>query len=261
MPRHFKTSMILDHKIQGVRFQQTRNISPGEITPKYLIIHYSASPSLDGTVDWLCRPDSGVSAHIVIGRDGEVVQIAKFNQKAWHCGLSEWNGEEGMNDRSIGIELIGLGYVRKDKDGKFWKGGREVPIEEVKLATHKNETDPRYWHKYTDEQIEVCKNVAREIFHAYNLKEILGHDDIAPTRKTDPGPLFPMDELRAFVMAGKDQISQKAFKAHDVYFTAAKDGEGFYVTIEDNAGDLDRRITTAEARALRDWLNENLKDG
>lgn len=252
--------MIQDHTLSGVRFDQTPNVSPGTITPKYLIIHYSASPTTEGTVSWLCRPDSRVSAHIVIGRDGGVVQIAKFNQRAWHCGLSEWNGEEGMNDCSIGIELIGVGHVKRDKDGKFWYGSREIPADEVEQATHKNETEPRYWHRYTDEQIEVCIKVAAEIFHAYGLKDILGHDDIAPTRKTDPGPLFPMDRLKNAVMAdGVDSMHPKAFRARDVYFTpAVVAGGGFYVTIEDREGDTDRLITTEEARALRDWLNENL---
>lgn len=255
--------MIEHHILTGVRFEQTPNVSPGVITPKYLIIHYSASLTTEGTVNWLCNPKARVSAHIVIGRKGEVIQLAKFNQKAWHCGISEWNREEGMNDRSIGIELIGVGHVERDKDGKFWYGSREIPADEVEQATHKNETEPRYWHKYTPEQIDVCIRVAAEIFHTYGLKDILGHDDIAPTRKTDPGPLFPMDRIKNAVMAdGVDSMYPKAFRARDLYFTPALGtvGSGFYVTIEDREGDVDRLITEAEARALRDWLNENLSE-
>ena len=238
--------MIQDHILTGVRFQQTPNISGQRLeNPKYLIIHFSASGSTSSTVRELCKEGSNKSAHLVIGRDGEIVQLASFDQRAWHCGESAWNGEESLNRMSIGIELVNWGKLDRSKDGNVYRSwaGTEIPANEVEQATHKNETTPAYWHKYTSEQLEVCKNVAREIFHAYNLKDVLGHDDISPTRKTDPGPLFPMEQLLVDL------------PPELVFYLKPKSGGVMYVV---RGSDAEGSLSFDEARALRDWLNENL---
>ena len=261
MPRHLFETMIENHILHGARFQQTPNISGQRLeSPKYLIIHFSASGGTDGTVRELCKDNSNKSAHLVIGRDGEVVQLASFDQRAWHCGESQWNGEESLNRMSIGIELVNWGKLERSKDGKFcsWVG-TEIATDEVAEATHKNEAAPAYWHKYTSEQLEVCANVAAEIFKHYNLKAVLGHDDIAPTRKTDPGPLFPMDWLVRKVLQSTEK--PKGISVRGVCFDLDQLGAGVYATIEDREGDIMRLLSFDEARALRDWLNENLPDG
>ena len=102
--------------------------------------------------------DVKVSAHILIRRDGEMIQYVSFNDRAWHAGVSNFQGRERCNDFSIGIEL---------------EGEDRVP--------------------YTDDQYRILDNVTRVIMQAYpaiTTDRITGHSDIAPNRKTDPGPAF-----------------------------------------------------------------------
>lgn len=99
-----------------------------------------------------------VSSHLLIRRDGEVVQYVPFHQRAWHAGISEFSGRERCNDYSIGIEL---------------EGTDEIPYEPI--------------------QYQRLAEVSREIMLEYphiTKERIVGHCDIAPGRKTDPGPVF-----------------------------------------------------------------------
>lgn len=169
------------------------------ISPSYLIIHYTADSSIDGAISWFKDPQAEASAHLVIGRDGRIVQMVPFNQKAWHAGESKWKGITRLNKCSIGIELVNAGMLVK-KQGVFvnW-AGHVIPSDEVIEATHKNGT-PAFWHEYTQPQIDAAIAVSKALIPAYSILEILGHDDIAPERKTDPGPAFPMTAFlsRAF---------------------------------------------------------------
>lgn len=253
--------VITNHILEGVQFKQTPNIGGLKITgPKFLIIHYSVSGETAGTVRWLTNTVSSASAHIVIGRDGEVWQLASFDQRAWHCGESEWKGLKNLNSYAIGIELVNFGPVMLDKDGSFRsRYGHEVPADEVSEATHKNESEPRYWQKYPPAQLAKLVEVSRTILKAYPyIEEVLGHDDIAPTRKTDPGPLFPMDWF--LVQIGRKEAPPVAAALITIEnLTAEITPEGLaYFTVSDSEGDVTATITTKEARALRDWLNENL---
>jgi N-acetylmuramoyl-L-alanine amidase len=184
--------LFLDGK--QVEFIDSPNKSLGNITPQYLIEHYTASTSLEGTKSWFKSKDSKVSAHLVIGRNGEIVQFVKFNQRGWHAGESEYNGLKGLNSFSIGIELVNAG--RLIKKGDKYYGDKEVPVSEVVKLKHKNETAEAYWQTYTDKQIEVTLAVSKLLVEHYLLKEILGHEDIAPKRKSDPGPAFPMNKFK-----------------------------------------------------------------
>ena len=98
---------IANHRLvdgDTVTFVDTANQSSG-IRPLYLVMHYTAGLGLDGAVAWLSNPAAKASAHLVIGRDGRIVQLVAFNRKAWHAGLSRWGDLEGLNAYSIGIEL------------------------------------------------------------------------------------------------------------------------------------------------------------
>lgn len=162
------------------------------ISPSYLILHYTADSSFDGAISWFKDPTAEASAHLVIGRDGKIVQMVPFNQRAWHAGKSQWGNINGLNGYSIGIELVNAGKLVK-KQGVFvnW-AGHVIPSDEVVEATHKNETAPAFWHEYTQPQIDAVIAVSKALVPAYSILEILGHDDIAPRRKTDVGPAFPM---------------------------------------------------------------------
>jgi AmpD protein len=103
-----------------------------------------------------------VSAHFLIRRDGVVLQYVPCAMRAWHAGLSSWRGRERCNDFSIGVELEG--------------------------------TDE---HPFTDAQYAALARLARRLCEAYPIVEATGHSDIAPGRKTDPGPCFDWTRFRA----------------------------------------------------------------
>jgi N-acetylmuramoyl-L-alanine amidase len=170
------------------------------ITPSYLIVHYTADSSIDGAINWFRNPKAEASAHLVIGRDGKIVQMVPFNQRAWHAGKSQWGHINGLNSYSIGIELVNSGKLVKKQGAWVNWAGHIIPSDEVIEATHKNEKSPTFWHEYTSAQIDATIAVSKALVPAYSILEALGHDDIAPSRKCDPGPAFPMNAFisRAF---------------------------------------------------------------
>lgn len=110
-----------------------------------------------------------VSAHLLIERDGAMVQFVAFDQRAWHAGVSSFEGREACNDFSIGIELEG--------------------------------TDDQ---PYSDDQYQQLTGVIRQLLQCYpglSSERIVGHSDIAPGRKTDPGESFDWPRLRRMLAA------------------------------------------------------------
>ena len=95
---------------QPVRYVETPNHG-GVMTPEYLVMHYTAGSSAESAVAWLCNPEAKASAHLVIGRDGSITQLAAFNRSAWHAGQSRWAGRNSLNAFSIGIELDNAGKL------------------------------------------------------------------------------------------------------------------------------------------------------
>jgi len=152
-------------------------------------MHFTASGSLQGTVDWFKNLNSSVSAHLVIGRDGEIVQMVPFNVQAWHAGKSEWGKYRSLNNHSIGIELVNWGQLKRSVTGLNWVSwtNKQVPNDDIHL------NDFRAWQRYTKEQMVAAVEACQAICEAYVIQDILGHSDIAPGRKTDPGPAFPME--------------------------------------------------------------------
>ncbi|WP_203291722.1 N-acetylmuramoyl-L-alanine amidase [Maricaulis parjimensis] len=191
-------------------FRQTPNISRGRtITPQYLVIHYTAGSSFDSSVDWLTNPDAQASAHLVIGRDGEIMQLADFNARTWHAGKSSWRGLSGLNSHSIGIELDNAGILTKTPDG--WRSAfqKTYPEADGMEAAHKNGGGMRGWHRYTLNQIEALVAIGSALVREYGLKDVIGHDDIAPNRKSDPGPAFPMEMVRSRIMGREDETEER----------------------------------------------------
>ncbi len=185
-------------------FKESPNRS-GTINPKYLIIHYTAGSSAAGSISWFMNKASKVSAHIVIARDGTITQLVPFNIKAWHAGSSRWAGLEGMNNYTIGIEMDNAGQLIR-KNSKWFSNltKREYPDDEVIEAEHKHGGGVEGWHDYTAEQIEAAIELGAVLADHYNLKDVLGHEDISPGRKIDPGPAWPMESYRARVIGTKD---------------------------------------------------------
>ncbi|MEA5581775.1 N-acetylmuramoyl-L-alanine amidase [Nodularia harveyana UHCC-0300] len=201
-----KTIMVVKkHILHGengkpVDFIRTPNKS-GILEPFYLVMHYTANTSFDNTVKWFSQRRAKVSSHLVIGRDGRICQMVPFNRMAWHAGQSKWGELESLNRYSIGVELENAGKLERQDDGTWrsWEG-KLIPDNEVDILIHKNESIATGWHTYTKEQISSSIKVAVALHSEYTFKGILGHDDIAPDRKIDPGPAFPMKDFISHVL-------------------------------------------------------------
>ncbi len=131
-----------------------------------LLLHYTGMESGAAAVQRLCDPQAKVSAHYTVDEDGTVFAHVPEAARAWHAGLSYWAGARDINARSIGVEIVNPGH-------EF--GYRSFP----------------------DAQIEAVIALALDIFtsHCIPKERVLGHSDVAPGRKLDPGELFPWERL------------------------------------------------------------------
>jgi N-acetylmuramoyl-L-alanine amidase len=155
-----------------------------------LILHYTGMPAGRGmsagerAIRWLENPVSQVSAHYVVDEDGLITQMVAEEMRAWHAGLSCWQGEADINSVSIGIEIANAGHV--------WDLGA-IPDRDPAAPV---ETHPGY-HGFADIQIDAVIALASDITrrHGIPAARVLAHSDIAPARKQDPGEKFPWARL------------------------------------------------------------------
>ncbi len=172
----------------------------GKAEPKYLVMHYTATPDLEVAIRSLINPKRKASAHLVIGRDGSITQLVPFDRVAWHAGASSWDGLKGLNQYSLGIELENAGKLqRQGEKWRAWFGG-VYDRDDVIEAIHRNETNPAGWHIFTREQIEAALELSIVLVEHYSLLDLVGHDDISPGRKIDPGPAFSLSGFRSNVL-------------------------------------------------------------
>jgi len=131
-----------------------------------LVLHYTGMPDGPAALARLCDSEAKVSAHYLIEEDGRVFALVPEAMRAWHAGVASWRGETDINSRSIGVELVNPGH-------EF--GYRAFPAA----------------------QIEALVALAAGIIgrHPIPARNVVGHSDIAPTRKQDPGALFPWRDL------------------------------------------------------------------
>lgn len=183
--------------------------------PKIIVMHYTYGASATSSANWFKNPQSKASAHIVIDRDGTIIQCVPFDKVAWHAGVSSWHGINGLNGFSIGIELANWGYLKSAGSG--WSSYTNVPIASPVLAMHKNgnpdkSITPIGWEPYPEAQFQAAIGVARALVETYGMNEIVGHDDIAPTRKWDPGPAFAMARFRDQVFLQRGSFGSNFLK-------------------------------------------------
>ncbi len=136
--------------------------------PDMLLLHYTGMPNDEQALAWLCDPASQVSSHYFVHADGRVLALVPEERRAWHAGASSWAGDTDVNSRSIGIEIANAGHP----------GG--LP-------------------DFPAAQIEALTALCRHIFGRHTIKphRVLGHSDVAPGRKLDPGERFPWARLAA----------------------------------------------------------------
>lgn len=214
------TITIQNHRLtgEGISYQASPNTS-GKYKANYLdslVIHYTAGSSAESSARSLCDPASKASAHLIIARNGNVIQLVPFDTVAWHAGKSAHLGRVGMNQYSIGIEIDNAGPLEKHGNTYLSWFKRHYSEEDVVYAVHRNETAARYWHEYTEQQILKVQEISELLVAEYQLKYILGHEEISPGRKTDPGPAFPLDRLRDRILRGdrdKDELPEPSLLA------------------------------------------------
>ena len=144
------------------------NIEPrkGCDRPDILILHYTGMRSAQKAIEWLAAPESGVSCHYVIDRDGRVTQMVAESMRAWHAGVSHWAGESDINSRSIGIEIDNPGHELGYLD-------------------------------FPEPQMRAVEALAADIVRRQRIAadRVLAHSDVAPIRKIDPGEKFDWARL------------------------------------------------------------------
>ncbi|EOX2607530.1 N-acetylmuramoyl-L-alanine amidase [Yersinia enterocolitica] len=142
---------------------------------RFLVLHYTATDDAE-SLRLLTQGD--VSAHYLVkthpeSLDGKpvVLQLVPESQRAWHAGVSYWQGRNSLNDTSIGIEIVNRGFTERMLR--------------------------REWYPYNESQIELIERLTKDIVERYNIDpaNVVAHSDIAPLRKSDPGPLFPWKRL------------------------------------------------------------------
>ncbi|QGZ28889.1 N-acetylmuramoyl-L-alanine amidase [Stutzerimonas stutzeri] len=148
----------------------TRHTSLGQDSrAQFIVLHYTSS-DLSRSLEIL--KGDGVSSHYLIGEaPATIYRLVDENRRAWHAGESQWNGRTWLNSSSIGIELVNRGYIEGERG--------------------------RLWYPYSEQQIDALIVLLKDIMQRHGLKPgaIVGHSDIAPQRKVDPGPLFPWKRL------------------------------------------------------------------
>ena len=197
---------------EGRRFQiiepNLRNYDPKHplIGPKYIVIHFTTGTRMESTIAHFRNELSGVCTHLLIGRDGRVVQFLPFDKIAFHAGYSWWERDSSLNRFSIGIELDNAGFLKESSEG--WKRKNTlIPNEKVKLATHWRESRDRGWEKFTKAQLQVTLDIVRALKERYgSIVEILGHDEVNLRERLDPGPLFPMERFRKKLFGRKKPL-------------------------------------------------------
>ncbi len=136
-----------------------------------LVLHYTGMQTGQAALERMCDAHAQVSAHYMVWEDGRVVQLVGEDKRAWHAGVSEWRGDTNLNARSIGIEIV--------------NGGHDWPLEDGSLPP------------YPDVQISAVIELCNGIRARWSIPQVrvVGHSDVAPTRKADPGEHFPWQRL------------------------------------------------------------------
>ena len=150
---------------------------------RFIIIHYTGMRNESSALNRLCDIKAKVSAHYFIKKNGSILNLVPPIYEAWHAGKSSWKGLKSINKYSIGIELQNPGHDYK-------------------------------YEKFSQKQIISTKKLLRFLINNYkvNLKNILGHSDIAPDRKIDPGEKFPWKDLAKSKLSQWHNLNEKNLK-------------------------------------------------
>jgi len=197
---------IINHRLchddgTPYKFYKNTNYPPNSklYTCEYLVIHYTTGTRPEQTIGWFTNPKAQASAHLLLTREGEFHQFVPFDTVGWHAGFSQWGGLKSLNRYSIGIEVDNAGAMVK-KNGVYMRQLRVFKPDEVIETNHKLEYGVKGWEKYPQAQIDALLEVSKLLKATYNFGDVVGHEDISLSGKTDPGPAFDMTAFRNEVM-------------------------------------------------------------
>jgi N-acetylmuramoyl-L-alanine amidase len=200
-----------------------------------LILHYTGMASAAAACDLLCSGQSGVSCHYLVDEDGTITQMVGEDERAWHAGISCWQGETDTNSRSIGIEIQNPGHTI---------GYRAFPAEQMRAV------------------VALCRDILGR--QAIVPRNVLAHSDVAPGRKIDPGELFDWPLLHSEGIGHwvpPDHPDDRGLSSEDLarFQRLLKDyGYGLDVTgVQDEAT---RKVTDAFQRHFRPALVNGIPD-
>ncbi|MBC2777670.1 N-acetylmuramoyl-L-alanine amidase [Parasphingopyxis marina] len=148
------------------------NFNDRQLPVSMLVLHYTGMQDAASAIERLTDPEASVSAHYVVNEDGTVLRLVDEGKRAWHAGASYWRGITDVNSASIGIEIVNPGH-------EF--GYRPFP----------------------DDQVAAVVRLVSEILKRHDIPRanVVGHSDVAPARKQDPGELFPWGKLARLNLA------------------------------------------------------------
>ena len=150
----------------GFRDTPSPNFDDRKCPLGYIVLHYTGMETGAAALERMCDPDAQVSAHYMVEEDGTVCRLVDETGRAWHAGVSYWRGERDLNSASIGIEIV--------------NGGHDFGLPGFPAV-----------------QIAAVTALVRDVMgrHGIAPRDVIGHSDIAPGRKIDPGEKFPWDRL------------------------------------------------------------------
>ncbi|HEX8412282.1 MAG TPA: N-acetylmuramoyl-L-alanine amidase [Sphingomicrobium sp.] len=150
----------------------SRNFDQRALPVSMIVLHYTGMQDARSAIDRLCDPEAKVSAHYVVEEDGTIHQLVSEEKRAWHAGKSHWREVADINSASVGIEIVNPGHE--------W-GYRDFP----------------------DAQVDAVIRLVSEVKdrHEITRGNVVGHSDIAPSRKQDPGERFPWGRLARLRLA------------------------------------------------------------
>ena len=208
-----------------MRLKITNNYSQNFSLPKrskvlikFIVLHYTGMRKESSAVNRLCDPRSKVSAHYFIKKNGAILQLVPDLYEAWHAGKSRWKKFKLLNKYSIGIEIQNTGH-----DYTF--------------------------ENYTSKQMSSLKKLLKSLFKIYkiNYKHVLGHSDISPDRKKDPGEKFPWEILSKKGLAFWHDLDKKMLKKDRLIKLSLNEKNEFLSILQKIGYNKVNHITTSQS--------------
>jgi N-acetylmuramoyl-L-alanine amidase len=212
--------------MEGIVDSPSPNFDERDQPVSMVVLHYTGMRDAESALQRLCDPEAGVSAHYLIAEDGRILRLVAEDKRAWHAGKSYWRGATGLNACSVGIELVNPGHE--------WG-----------------------YRPFTEAQMDALLPLLAGIVERHHVPpaNVVGHSDIAPARKQDPGELFDWARLARLGLA----IARPTRSLADPHWT---DG-GFLLALERWGYDVSDALAAVVAfqRRFRPELLDGTVDG